>query len=713
MIRKHLSSIGLQWLAILGIPLIYWSYSRSYSGPAYLSDEIGYLSNAIFLAGYYIDGASSWHAGYSFLLSPLFRIFSDVASIWAGAMMLNALLWVLSFYLLDRLMVIWCPNINEVKRILILLFVGAYPAWMTMSGYVFTTPAFVVFYLAGLVNLASIKEYNCKNIFPFTILVGLLYWIHPAGLAVAGASIIVVSIWSIRNRSYSGLFFHAIGVVVLILAYKFGIHPWLADGMTPAGYRPITHYPSLSKVFARIGGMNYWLDKCAQAIGQISYLTVGSFGLAFFGFSNLFVRAKRLLSREHFEQGDVAGGYAIFSCLSVIAIGVIALNPRRIDHWIYGRYLDQVSMPVIAVGAMSLLGMKGRTRIISTVLAVCIVVGAGFLTGSRHIVTEFNNLINTPAFWPQYVFPQTGMLSWMALGALAIGAVGIGGKYVALLAVLSSFVASSINQSQWHLQIQSFHSKPSSIVDIVRANYTPGACVGFDTEFPDWVDLYRKERFQLYKFYFYDYGYRRISIKEWRNGCDGPLLTYNPQQFIGKTTENVLARENDSGLFLVVKDGMKKADISAGIRLRSDISLATTMDDACLLSGCYAVKYDELIRFSQVGVIRDGMLSSDGRAGYLFYGPYRALDKGFYSLVIRGNFFVSDTAVIEIASDQGKKIYLQRRFSQGECSSGEALLPFQLEEKTTGLEVRLRVGSKDRVSIMGYEIVAADVRHAP
>jgi hypothetical protein len=81
--------------------------------------------------------------------------------------------------------------------------------------------------------------------------------------------------------------------------------------------------------------------------------------------------------------------------------------------------------------------------------------------------------------------------------------------------------------------------------------------------------------------------------------------------------------------------------------------------------------------------------------------------------VIRGNFFVSDTAVIEIASDQGKKIYLQRRFSQGECTSGEALLPFELEEKTTGLEVRLRVGSKDRVSIMGYEIVAADVRHAP
>ncbi|WAK02062.1 hypothetical protein [Methylobacter sp. YRD-M1] len=706
--KPLLPILSYRWLLILGFPITYWLYSKSYGGPAYLADEIGYLSNAIFLAGYSVDGASSYHAGYSFLLSPLFRILPDSSSIWMGAMILNTLLWMTSFYFIDRLIVILRPNATQFNRILVVLFAGSYPAWITMAGYVFPTTAFVAFFLAGLVAFVSIKENNCKNIFLFTLLVGLLYWIHPTGLAVAAASIIVVSIWSIRTKSYSILFFHSIGVTVLVIAYKNGIHPWLADAMTPAGYRPQAHYPKLSQVFARVGEINYWTVLGTKAIGQISYLIVGSFGLAFFGFAKLVDHAKKLLLTEYPEPSNAAGTYAIVSLLGVIAIGVIGDPPSRIDHWIYGRYLDGVSMPVIAIGAMSLLEMKGHIRILLSILAFCIVVGTGFLVESQYIATQSNNLVNTPSFWPQYVFPQVDIAWWMIFGAITIVVVAIGGKYFALLAAFSSLVVSSANQSQWHLKILNRYSKPSSVVDFVRTNFPPGTCIGFDHKLLPELSTFQLERYGLYLFYFYDYSYRRTTADEWKANCDGPLLTYNPSQFVGSPSEYIIGKEVASALFFVVKNSKRLVSIPDNARSSDDVLYATSKNDHCLLAGCFSIKADKLTRFSKVGVIRDGQLLSTGEAGYLFYGPYSKLDKGSYYLIVRGDFLAGDTAVIDVISDHGRKVYYQKKLCHTGCLSREVRVPFELEEKVTDLEIRLHVSDIDQVSIDGYEIVIDD-----
>ena len=53
------------WVLMLTIFLTYWLFSSQYTGPAYLSDEIGYLTKAAAFAGYPVDMASHWHGGYS------------------------------------------------------------------------------------------------------------------------------------------------------------------------------------------------------------------------------------------------------------------------------------------------------------------------------------------------------------------------------------------------------------------------------------------------------------------------------------------------------------------------------------------------------------------------------------------------------------------------------------------------------------------------
>jgi len=120
----------LPWFIIIMMPVVYWLLSRQYSnGPAYLTDEIGYLAKASFLAGHVIDGSSSYFAGYSILLAPLFVLFSDTNRIWQGVLVVNASLWGLSFFLLWKLLGIWATKSTPFQRVLTLLFVSLYPAF--------------------------------------------------------------------------------------------------------------------------------------------------------------------------------------------------------------------------------------------------------------------------------------------------------------------------------------------------------------------------------------------------------------------------------------------------------------------------------------------------------------------------------------------------------------------------------------------------------
>ncbi len=705
---NRVKCFDIHWLIIFAMPLIYWLYSFNYNGPAYLADEIGYLSNAIFFSGYLVDGASSYHSGYSFLLAPLFIIFSNTKSIWQGAMLINALLWGGALYLLDRIIIYWRLNMTQAERVLVLLSVGLYPAWVTMAGYVFPSTAFVALFLAGIVTLISIKKVGDKKIYFYTILVGLLYWIHPIGLAVSFASIIVVLIWAVKDRNWRFIVFHLIGIVVLIFVYKYVIQPWLVDAMTPRGFRPNLHYPGILTVLSRMGQLDFWIEVGIKMVGQFSYLIVGTYGLALIGIITLLANLKRLLACKRPEWCDAVGAYMCLSVFGVIAIGAVSLyHISRVDHWIYGRYLDCVSMPVIAVGMLYFYKLQWRTRFMMAAIAVVIIVGSGFLIDFKYFSTHQNNLLNTPSFWPQYIFPKVNIIKWMIVGAIVTAVVLVGGKYLALFAILIYFVLSSTQQYKWHKQILSGYSKPSSIVDIVRNNYRPGTCIGFDEKSLVGLDTFRQERFALYKYYFYDYRYKRIKVDEWQKKCDGPLLTYNPKQVSDYESEKVIARENSSGLFLVVKDLQKEIRIPSCVRSRNDISIAAIPNDPCFLAGCFEINADDLARYTQVGVIRDDQIFSTGRSGYLFYGPYRLLDQGNYHLILRGNFLNTDTAKIDVVSDIGRKIYKEKILKVSKLR-GKIIIPFELRERVTDLEIRIFVGNADQLSIEGYDILEAE-----
>lgn len=702
------------YLIIILIPLLFLFYSLEYSGPAYLADEIGYLAKAAFLGGYIVDGSSSYHGGYSLFLAPNFAIFDSPSTIWSGAMAINALLWFGSFFLLNQLLTIWYRNISGINRFYALLVSALYPAWVTMSGYVFPTSAFVFVFLCCVITLTKWQQTDVLSIMPHSLCIGCLYWIHPTALGVGLASFITVFVIDFLNKNYRAFVLHISLAVLLIFLYKKGLHAWLATAMTPNGYAPNEHYPSISSFYNKITSLPFWIDFAAKFLGQISYVTISSFGLTLFGLVSCLHKGRALFSSRYDNSSHAVSAISLFMALSlffVVCIGAAmfaAEGVARTDHWIYGRYADGVVLPVLSVGFLVLRQSTKKIKLVCMLVAVMAISGAGYSIDILKAPRQPNNLVNTPAFWPQYVINSVSFPKWMIAGSVGVLSVTILGEYAAVPLMIGSFVLSSTAQMKWHKNILSSHSKPTSIVDIVRANFLPGTCIGFDNKFSPELSLSQLERYGLYSFYFYNYGYRRITVDEWRANCAGPLLTYNPQQFIGSNAEYIVSRENSSALFLVVKDSKKLVDIPEDIRSRNDVSYATSRNDYCLLSGCFLIKANELAKFSQVGVIQDNQLSSTGNSGYLFYGPYRKLDKGSYYLIMRGDFLTGNTAVIDVVSDQGKKVYYEGKLCHAGCLSREVRVPFELEEKVTDLEIRLHIGKMDQVSIDGYEIVSAD-----
>lgn len=125
------------------IGVVYWAMSRGFPGPAYQQDEIGYLVNGAFFAGHVSDGYSSYFAGYSLLLAPLFALLGDPAHIWQGVMVVNAILWAGAFFLLARLLEVLAPDCSPGRRFGALALAAVYPAWPVMAGYAFSQSAFL------------------------------------------------------------------------------------------------------------------------------------------------------------------------------------------------------------------------------------------------------------------------------------------------------------------------------------------------------------------------------------------------------------------------------------------------------------------------------------------------------------------------------------------------------------------------------------------
>lgn len=549
------SAVSFNWrlaLASVAIGCIYLAASWHISGPAYLRDEIGYLANAAFLAGHRVDAASSFHAGYSVLLTPAL-LFSDPKAVWKGVLAINAVLWSANFAMLYALLRRVLPQAEPSRLLTVTIISALYPTWIISAGYAFATTAFAAVFLASLLALFLWSRDNPFSILPHAALVGYLYWVHPTAAAVAGASVLAVALAAWRWRDARPLLLHVAFVAALILTYQWGVHPWIVASMTPPGYAPEFHYPSLMSALKALFTWHGLTVFVTMVSGQFAYLIVTSFGMALAG---LLFCARQTLGAptDRAEANETMRSVCLL--IGLAPIGIIALGAIAFFHWdrfeggfwIYGRYLDGVILPVLAIG-LAVFRPDIRLALTSVfLLATGLLLSWMVPSGVEHDISD------TVAFWPQYLIRDSGFLTWMLLGAVAVAAVAQFGRRLAVALMAASLALTIYHQTVWHQWFLTELSAPSPLVETIRRTVPRGTCVGVNPTLPADATLFQATRYRLHSFYLFDYGYRRMSPAEWLAHCDGPYLTYDGLDLARIGTIRRIASDAKSGLLLVQRD---------------------------------------------------------------------------------------------------------------------------------------------------------------
>ena len=111
----------------------------------------------------------------------------------------------------------------------------------------------------------------------------------------------------------------------------------------------------------------------------------------------------------------------------------------------------------------------------------------------------------------------------------------------------------------------------------------------------------------------------------------------------------------------------------------------------------------------QVGHIKGEYLHSDGRKGFLLFGPYVPMDAGVYHFVVSGTATATDTAFVDVVSRDGTIQHFKAPLSTTPNSVVGILATgvVKLDEPVTGLEIRVFVTEGDRVKLSSYELTKA------
>lgn len=680
-------------------------------------DEVGYLTKAAAIAGHKIDLAFDYHGGYAFLLAPLFKILSDPYDVWFGVLALNAAVWTLTFGVLFLFLRTAFPE-RSIKVVLAVTIASAcYPAWIAMSGYALATTWFVLIYMLSLVILQRAMRGCSLLIVPYSLLVGFLYWIHPTGLAVVVASFFAVTGYAISSRHVVIAPLHFLITVGMILSYKYGVEPWL-NGIT--SYSEVLfsqHYDvKIPRLVTNLKNLQFWILWAFLALGHFSYILITSLGVcsyAFFDVWNRFFHAAKANQRRASSVNmDWVFAYLAIATLGMVLMGSLSLASNlgfakvRMDFWFYGRYSEMTLLPLIAVGMMS------PWRIQYTVITALFLLMNAFLLDIAQQWYQLDpvyNSLNLQAFWPRDFVGKSGDLKfWFLMGAIAVVLVYAVKKRRFLWVALPLYATSIYGHSTFHLATREENSSPSGIVQYVRSHFSPTdtTCIGFDPyidgevvlETSD-VSMFIKERRNLHAYYLYDYDLRGMSPEEWLRDCNGPYLTYRSDQFMTPYSASYIAREEKTGLFLVVRS----AELSKLPRGPDPVTLDGAYFDSsnpfCVVAGCYSQLANEMAKFSQVGRHEGEELVTSNSAGYLFYGPYHALKRGYYQVKLSGNFVNLDGVIVDVVSDQGSVRHTEvSGLDISDHAANEIVIPFSLDQDVDDIEVRLYV---DKTSILG------------
>jgi hypothetical protein len=465
--------------------------------PLIFADEAGYLGNARFLAGglpIKMFKAGAYYPGYSLLLIPVYWLGLSPEHTYQVALVLNGLLLGTAYFSLIG-WTRWLLGENSKYSYWIAFTASLYPTFLVQPGFAMSESAAIA--VATALPLLCYRFIASRRVIygvAFALMTVLLHAIHPRFAGTVGAAVLVTAVAAV---------FRAISVRSALLT-------GLVLGAGVFGTRALTAYISsvngggTSKSAERMANTMTRLDGIwaivLEAFGQFWYLGVATAGLVVVG---LVALVKLLLAPVGSGPRWASPRWlalAFTLLAAAVAFGVSSAflsNPRRVDHFIYGRYNECVLAPVLATGIWALVraGKSWRAHAWNFgIVAACLLPLALVLVWARgDDWFGHKNLANIIA-----IIPLIRLVSGMHLVALSLVAIGayllfsLGTRWrpwLGLGLVCAGFLAAAHNSFDTFMDMQKGRAKRQVLFD--RAATLPDLDkLSYDAAYLDPVTLF-------------------------------------------------------------------------------------------------------------------------------------------------------------------------------------------------------------------------------
>ena len=360
--------IGLSetWLGPLTASLLTLLAVIFKDGPAVLGDELGYLSAAKALTdeqGIYLGGGTVYHPGVSLLYAIPIGLVSDPKSAYLSALVVNAVLIGANALVIGHILRSFFPEVRcpfwISSAVLTLIPGGIYYGTFALSE---SAVAFLFSLYLLIHHKVESRYFGPLRKIHFLLLgfySGALYLVHPRMVVVVPLGFLAV-LYS-RAFKYSLIYLSAAVTGLLISRATIrvlleDIYNTSSDGLSGRSFNPL-----------KID----FLPMSLSVLGGITYMILSTCGLVFFGTWCLVRSGRR-------------SGMAMLLCIGVplsilILTRVVARGSSSVgaQYLIYGRYLEPVSMPLIAFGAAALITSNVRAR--QAGIAFSLAAAGGFL----------------------------------------------------------------------------------------------------------------------------------------------------------------------------------------------------------------------------------------------------------------------------------------------------------------------------------------------
>jgi hypothetical protein len=336
-----------------------------------LSDTTGYLANARWIAG---EAGGTWqgpssfyHPLWSLLVAPLYLVFDAPRDVQVGALVLNALLAAAIFpaaYVLGRR----AFSLPTTPALAAAGVAATYPAVLLLAGYEWAEPLYQLLFVGWVVAAAAaISRPGWPAATAVAVAAAALNATHPRGIGTVAVTAVLLVVLARRQR----LVLVGLAVLAVLFVLTRLVNAALLDAIyseTSAGVE--------GDVLSRITDPALVWGAAKALLGQLWYLTVATLGLVPIG--ALWLATSKRVSRP-------VAWTVLAGALATLGASALQMSDgTRVDHLVYGRYVEGAVPVLLVAGAAALVAWRSElVRLYALVagggalLAIVLVVGRG------------------------------------------------------------------------------------------------------------------------------------------------------------------------------------------------------------------------------------------------------------------------------------------------------------------------------------------------